>query len=150
MALSWRDGPWVADTSAWARASHPDVAPQWKAAAHAGDLIGCPVVTLELLHDARNRDRVEAVATALAGLRQAPITRSVTDAAISSIRELAAQGAAGAHRVRVADALIAAAAAERGFAVLHCDQHFDRLATVLNFASQWVTEAGGTSHLKKN
>jgi predicted nucleic acid-binding protein len=64
VALSWRDGPWVADTSAWARAQD------------------------------------------------------------------------------VPDALIAAAAAERGFAVLHYDQHFDRLATVLSFTSQWIAEPG--------
>ena len=49
MALSWRDGPWVADTSAWARAHNPAVAPKWKAAAEAAEIIGCPVVTLELL-----------------------------------------------------------------------------------------------------
>ncbi|MGP0100871.1 MAG: PIN domain-containing protein [Solirubrobacteraceae bacterium] len=142
MALSWRGGPWVADTSAWARATDPTVSARWKTAAHAGELIGCPVVTLELLYDAPDRERVEAVASALAGLRQAPITRSVTDAAISAMRELAAAGSAGAHRVRVPDALVAAAAAERGFAVLHYDQHFDRLATVLGFHSQWVAEAG--------
>jgi predicted nucleic acid-binding protein len=118
------------------------VAPRWKTAAHAGDLIGCPVITLELLYAARDRERVETVTAALAGLRQAPITRSVTDAAISAVRELAAHGAPGAHRVRVPDALIAAAAAERGFAVLHYDQHFDRLATVLNFTSQWVADPG--------
>lgn len=51
-------------------------------------------------------------------------------------------GAAGWHRVRVPDALIAAAASERGFGVLHYDQHFDRLATVLPFASQWVAPQG--------
>jgi predicted nucleic acid-binding protein len=112
------------------------------AAAEAGDIVGCPVVTLELLYDAPNRERVEAVATALAGLRQAPITRTVTDAAIAAICELAARGSAGAHRVRVPDALVAAAAAERGFAVLHYDQHFDQLASVLAFRSQWIADAG--------
>jgi predicted nucleic acid-binding protein len=142
VALSWHGGPWVADTSAWARASNPAVAPQWKAAARAGNLIGCPLVTLELLYDALDRERVEAVAAALAGLRQAPISRSVTDAAISAVRELAAHGSAGGHRVRVPDALVAAAAAERGFAVLHYDEHFDRLASVLGFSSQWVADAG--------
>jgi predicted nucleic acid-binding protein len=145
MALSWGGGPWVIDTSAWARASDPAVAPSWKDAANADELIGCPVVTLELLYDAPNRERVEAVASALAGLRQAPITRTVTDAAISAIRELAARGSAGAHRVRVPDALIAAAAAERGFGVLHYDEHFDRLASVLSFTSQWVAPAGSIS-----
>jgi predicted nucleic acid-binding protein len=142
VALTWGRGPWVADTSAWARASNPVVTPLWKAAANAGDLIGCPVVTLELLYDAPDRDHVEAVATALAGLRQAPITRAVTDSAITAVRELAAKGPSGAHRVRVPDALIAAAAAERGFAVLHYDQHYDQLATVLGFDSQWVAPAG--------
>jgi predicted nucleic acid-binding protein len=145
VALSWSGGPWVADTSAWARASNGEVAPNWRAAALAGDLIGCPVVTLELLYDAPDRERVEAVAAALAGLRQALITHSVTDAAIWAVRELAARGSAGAHRVRVPDALIAAAATERGFGVLHYDQHFDRLASVFGFASQWVAAEGSIS-----
>ncbi|MGO9763380.1 MAG: PIN domain-containing protein [Solirubrobacteraceae bacterium] len=140
--MSWRGGPWVADTSAWARAANPAVSALWKTAAQAGDLIACPVVALELLYDAPDREHVEAVAGALAGLRQAPITRSVTDSAIAAVRDLAATGSAGAHRVRVPDALVAAAAAERGFAVLHYDQHFDRLATVLGFHSQWVADAG--------
>ena len=48
----WGGGPWLADTSAWARAAHPAVAENWKAAARMGELIGCPIVTLELLYDA--------------------------------------------------------------------------------------------------
>lgn len=142
MALSWAGGPWVADTSAWARAAEPEVAGPWKEAAHAGELIGCPVVTLELLFDAPDSASVERIAAGLAGLRQAPLTRTVTDAAVSAIRELAATGSAGWHRVRVPDALVAAAAAERGFGVLHYDHHFDRLAGVLTFASQWVAPPG--------
>lgn len=31
---------------------------------------------------------------------------------------------------------------ERGFGVLHYDRHFDTLATVLTFTSQWVAPAG--------
>ena len=142
MALSWRGGPWVVDTSAWARASAPEVAPLWRDATTAGDLVACPVVTLELLYGARDEAEVERVAASLVALRQAPVTQSVTDAAIAAIRELAAHGSAGAHRVRVPDALVAAAAAERGFGVLHYDHHFDRLATVLGFASQWVAPPG--------
>ena len=145
MALKWSGGPWVADTSAWARASEAEVSPNWRAAAATSEIVGCPIVTLELLYDARDSEQVEAVASALAGLRQAPVTRSVTDAAITAVRELAARGSAGVHRVRVPDALVAAAAAERGFGVLHYDQHFDRLATVLGFTSQWVAPAGSIS-----
>ena len=97
---------------------------------------------MEMLYDAPDRATVERVAAAMAGLRQAALTRSVTDAAIWAIRELAAHGAPGAHRVRVPDAMVAAAAAERGFGVLHYDRHFDKLATVLSFTSQWVAAPG--------
>lgn len=142
MALSWSGGPWVADTSAWARAGAPEVAEAWKAAARAGEIVACPIVTLELLYDARDRATVDRVAAGCSALRQAPVTRSVTDAAVLAIRELAAAGADGAHRVRVPDALIAAAAAERGFGVLHYDRHFDRLCGPLPFASQWIAPPG--------
>lgn len=145
MAMSWAGGPWVADTSAWARAREPRVARRWIEAARAGDLVGCPIITLELLHDARDREEVERVAAALAELRQAPVTRSVTDAAVGAVRELARTGPAGTHRVPTADALIAAAAAERGFGVLHYDHDFDRLAQVLSFTSQWVAPAGSVA-----
>jgi predicted nucleic acid-binding protein len=74
VAPNWGDGPWVVDTSAWARASDPAVAPQWEAAASAGDLLGYPIVTLELLYDAPDRERVAVVATAIAGLND-PETR---------------------------------------------------------------------------
>ncbi len=140
--MSWAGGPWVADTSAWARAAAPEVARLWREAAGAGELIGCPVVTLELLYDAHDRDQVEKVATAVGGLREAPLGRSVTDAAVWALRQLAEAGSAGWHRVRVPDALVAAAASERGFGVLHYDHHFDRLATVLDFSSQWVAPEG--------
>ena len=140
--MNWPKGPWVADTSAWARASVKEVAPQWREVVKAGELVACPLVTMEMIFDAPDRDAVERVAVAMAGFRQAPISRSVTDAAILAMRELAQRGAAGAHRVRVPDALIAAAAAERGFGVLHYDRHFDTLATVLTFTSQWISPAG--------
>jgi len=61
--------------------------------------------------------------------------RSVADAAIGAMRELAARSD-GYHCVPLTDALIAAAAAEHGgLAVLHRDAHFDRLAEVLVFQS---------------
>ena len=75
-------------------------------------------------------------------MRDAPINRAVTNAAIRAMQDLASKGSAGAHRVRIPDVLIAAAAAERGFAVLHYDHHFDKLATVLAFTSQWIATPG--------
>lgn len=140
--MSWPKGPWLADTSAWARAGAREVAPLWRKMVEAGELVACAPVTMEMIFDVPDRDAVERVAVAMAGFRQAPISRSVTDAATWAMRELAQRGAAGTHRVRVPDALVAAAAAERGFGVLHYDRHFDPLATVLAFTSQWVAPAG--------
>jgi hypothetical protein len=51
---------------------------------------------LELLDAAPDRDRVEELASSLAGLRQGLITPTGTDAAIWTIRELAARGSADA------------------------------------------------------
>jgi predicted nucleic acid-binding protein len=47
-----------------------------------------------------------------------------------------------AHIAPCPGALVAAAAAEQGFGVLHYDRHFDRLATVLGFASRRVGPPG--------
>ncbi len=66
----------------------------------------------------------------------------MTDAAIASVRELAAHGSAGSHSVPIPDALIAADAAESGFGVLHYDHHYDCLAGVLAFRSQWIAPSG--------
>lgn len=140
--MSWPAGPWVADTSAWARADEPKVAKEWRRVARAGELVACAPVTMEMIFDAPDRGSVDRVAKAMGGFRQAAITRSVTDAAIWAMCELAAKGSAGAHRVRVPDALVAAAAAECGFGVLHYDRHFDALASVLPFTSQWIAPSG--------
>lgn len=65
-----------------------------------------------------------------ADLPQAPVTVSVCAAALGAVRELR-----GSRRLPASDYLIAAAAAERGFGVLHLDTHFDTLASALGFAS---------------
>ena len=66
---------------------------------------------------------------------QAPVTDTVCRAALTAMRELG-----GRRRLPATDYLIAAAAAERGFGVLHADSHFDLLATVLEFESVRLPE----------
>jgi predicted nucleic acid-binding protein len=78
--VNWPKGPWVADTSAWARAGAKEVAPRWREVVKAGELVACAPVTMEMIFDAPDRDAVERVAVAMAGFRQAPISRTVTDA----------------------------------------------------------------------
>ena len=66
-------------------------------------------------------------------LPQAPVTTSTCGAALTASHELRAS-----RRLPAADHLIAAAA-ERGFGVLHDDRHFDTLAGVPGFPSVRLT-----------
>jgi predicted nucleic acid-binding protein len=116
----------VFDTSAWNRQRDPAVAPRWQATLIAELLVICPVVALELLAGARDEDAFRELDRTLSALPQAPVTRAACARAISASRELA-----GERRLPAADYLIAAAAAERGFGVLHYDRHFEPLCRVL-------------------
>jgi predicted nucleic acid-binding protein len=120
----------VVDTSAWVRQREPEFRPRWEATIKAGLIASCPVVALELLAAARDEDEFTALAQALDALPQAPVTASACRAALTASRELA-----GSRRLPASDYLIAAAAAERGFGVLHEDRHFDTLAQALGFLS---------------
>jgi predicted nucleic acid-binding protein len=122
--------PLVVDTSAWVRQREPDVVGRWKATLSAGLIAVCPVAALEILAGARDESAFETLDRALAALPQAPVTASACAAALGASRELR-----GSRRLPAADYLIAAAAAERGFGVLHLDAHYDTLATVLGFVS---------------
>src|SRR5258707_12643141 len=106
--------PIVFDTSAWNRRTHPAVFARWAPTRDAGLLAVCPVVALELLAGARDEDAFGDLDRALSAMPQAPVTRAACERAIGASRELA-----GNRRLPAADYLIAAAAAERGFGVLH-------------------------------
>ncbi len=122
--------PLVIDTSAWARQRLPKAVGPWRATHEAKLLASCPVAALEILRTARTEEEFRDLDRSLEALAQAPITAAVCRAALAASREL------GAHRrLPAPDYLIAAAAAERGFGVLHADRHFDLLATVLPFES---------------
>jgi predicted nucleic acid-binding protein len=128
----------VFDTSAWNRQrADADVAARWRATLDQELLTACPIVTLELLASARDEDAFRRLDGALAALPQAPVTRTACAAALTAARELR-----GERRLPATDYLIAAAAAERGAAVLHYDRHFDPLCRVLGVASVWLAEPG--------
>lgn len=122
--------PLVVDTSAWVRQREPGVVERWKATLAAGLIACCPVAALEILTGARDEDGFAMLDRALTALPQAPVTSAVCAAAVGASRELR-----GSRRLPAADYLIAAAAAERGFGVLHLDAHYDTLASVMGFAS---------------
>jgi predicted nucleic acid-binding protein len=130
-------GPLVFDTSAWNRQRDPAVAPHWQATLAAGLLVICPVVALELVAGARDEDAFQDLDRMLSALVQAPVTSAACERAMSASRELAGQ-----RRLLAAHYLIAAAAAERGFGLLHYDRHFETLSGVLGIDSVLVAPRG--------
>ena len=129
--------PLVFDTSAWNRQHATAVSPRWQSTLADGLLVICPVVALELLAGARDEDAFRDLDRALSALLQAPVTRAACERAIGASRELEGQ-----RRLPAADYLIAAAAAERGFGVLHYDRHFESLCRALGIASVLVAPRG--------
>jgi predicted nucleic acid-binding protein len=134
-------GMYIADTSARARAGHPDVRQEWSAALRSRQIATCSITTLELLYAARDAREVQELEQDEAALRDVPVTASVQRSAIAALRALSELGA-GYHRVKLPDALIAAAAQQAGIGVLHYDHHYDRLAEVLHFESRWIARPG--------
>jgi predicted nucleic acid-binding protein len=131
----------IADTSAWARASHPLIRDLWAAALRGRQIATCSIVILELLYSARDAQGLTIVEAEQALLRDVPVATSAQRVAIGALRDLASDGP-GQHRVPLADALIAAAAQDAGVDVLHYDHHYDRLAQALNFTSVWIAPPG--------
>lgn len=129
--------PLVFDTSAWNRRTAENVLPRWGATRDAAMLAVCPVVALELLAAARDELSFQGLDRALHALPSAPVTRAACERALGASRELGAR-----RRLPAADYMIAAAAAERGFAVLHYDRHFDPLCAALGIESVWIAPPG--------
>jgi predicted nucleic acid-binding protein len=140
--MAFDDRVYLADTSAWSRATHPALSDHWAEALADRQIATCPVVRLELLYQARNGDDYDRHDDLLGSLRDIPLTRSVTNAALGAFRKLAHTSPLGQRAVRLPDVLIAAAAQDASVGVLHYDAHFDRLAEVLDFESRWIAPAG--------
>ncbi len=128
--------PLVVDTSAWARQRDAGVRPRWDATVRAGLLASCPAAELEILLTARSEREFEILSGGFRAWPQAPVTAGVCAAALGASAALR-----GSRRLPAIDYLIAAAATERGFGVLHDDRHFDTLADVLGFQSVRLSRA---------
>lgn len=131
--------PLVFDTSAWQRQRAPGARELWLELLDADRLALCPVVALELCAGARDEAELVGLEDGLASLTpQAPVTEGVGAAARAALRSLGG----ASRRLPAADYLIAAAAAQRGFGVLHYDRHFDLLCEVLGIESVWIAARG--------
>src|SRR3954451_18644928 len=120
-------GPVLADTSAWMQGRRDTRAQNLLLAAiERGDVRWCWPVRYELMVDARGPDGIATVERTLESLREVAVDRSVQRAVLATMRELAARGSHGAHRLPIADLTVAAAAQSAGIDILHFDQHLER------------------------
>ena len=140
-AGAWGDLALLIDTSAFARAQHPQVREQWWQALNADRLRIAPATQLEILLGARSGKIFDELAEELSMLRPAPLTATVARAAQDAMRTFAHRSD-GAQRIPIVDYFTAAAAQETGAAVLHYDHDYETLAEVIEFESVWLAPPG--------
>lgn len=134
--------PELADTSVWARRRHPEVAPWWERALLAGDLGICEMVMLELLHSARTGQEMRTLRRDLSGLSQHATSERAWSRALDVYQRLADHAPQHHRSVKLPDLLIAAAAEEAGWPLVHCDQDYDAIASVTGQPTRWVAPRG--------
>jgi predicted nucleic acid-binding protein len=134
----------LADTSAWIVARRvPRARELLLAAVQRGDVAWCWPVRYELMVDARGSEAIAAVDRNLEGLREIPIDRAVQRGVLTVMRDLAARGSRGNHRLPLTDLTVAVAAQHAGLDVLHHNHHFERLSDLLGIQAVWIAEPTG-------
>jgi predicted nucleic acid-binding protein len=137
----WGELPLLIDTSAFSRATRPEIQEQWAQALMQDRFRICPPVRLEILLSAQNETIFDELAAELTQLRTASLTTTIVRAAEDAMRTLAGRSH-GSHRLPIVDYLLAATAQDSGAAVLHYDRDYDTLAEVMGFESVWLAPAG--------
>lgn len=131
----------LADTSAWHRALHPEVAPRWRDYLQQDRIATTEVVRLEFLYSARSSIDYDPVASELDALHQLPCTPEALHRALEVQRALAHVRPLH-HRVPITDLVIAAVAELHGAAVWHYDADYDRIAEVTGQPAEWIAPRG--------
>jgi len=132
----------LADTSVWARKSHPKVRDWFVAAVEAGEIAACDMVALELLHSARTPSEFGALELGLAALPWAEMDTAVWQRARDVYRALGTGPGMPQRSVKHADLLIAAAAELAGMTLLHYDADYDTIAAVTGQPTRWAAPRG--------
>lgn len=133
---------YLIDTSAWHRVASPVVAERWRNLLGSDAVAVCEQVALEVLFSARNAADYDRTKANLTGLIPAPMN-DVTFRRALEVQQLLAHVGGLHHRsVTIADLLIAAAAEQAGFTVLHYDEDYDRIAAITGQPTEWVAPRG--------
>jgi predicted nucleic acid-binding protein len=139
-------GPVLVDTSAWMQARRDaDARELLLGAVQRGEVCWCWPVRYELTVDARGSEGITAVERSLEGLREIPVDRAAQRAVLATMRDLAAAGSHGAHRLPLTDLTVAVCAQVAGVDVLHFDRRLGRLGDHLGIESFWISDPRGES-----
>jgi hypothetical protein len=133
---------YLADTSAWHRATHRNVAQAWEHRLMSDELATCAPVRLEILFSARSAADYERLAAELLALHQLPCGADQLQRALEVQHDLARRGGLHHRSVKIPD-LVIAACAEAAQAVLwHYDEDYDRIAEITGQPVEWVAPRG--------
>ena len=132
---------YLADKSALARISHPEVAGWLEPRLLDGDVARCSIIDLEVLFSARgHQDFVAIRGERASGFPFVDTSQADFDRAIVVMEALARRGK---HRaVGIPDLLIAAVGERAGLVLVHYDADFDLIAEVTRQPMQWVVPKG--------
>lgn len=131
----------LADTSAWHRSGHPEVAEAWRRLLEEDVIATTEPVRLEVLYSARSLADYDAIVGELDALHQLRCDHAALRRALD-VQRLMARAGGLRHRVAVPD-LVIAAVAELGRAVLwHYDQDYDRIVAVTGQPTEWIAPRG--------
>jgi predicted nucleic acid-binding protein len=134
---------YLGDTSALARLSKPEVADRLGPLLESGLVARCTPTDLEAGFSSTSPASHRSMRELRSAWPFIKMDQSVLDRAIDVQDALA-------HRsqqrgAKIADLLIAAAAAAGGLVVLHYDQDFDVIANVTGQSTEWIVPAGTVS-----
>jgi hypothetical protein len=133
---------YLADTSAWHRSTHPEVAAAWERRLMDNSLATCSQVRLEILYSTRSADDYDRVAAELTALHQLPCRDAELERALESQRALARRGALHHRSVKIPDLIIAATAEAAGAVLWHYDEDYDRIAEITGQSTEWIAPRG--------
>jgi len=133
---------YLADTSAWHRATHAEVAEAWERLLAADAIVTCAQVRLEILYSARSAADYDQLAAELLALHQVPCGEAQQRRALEVQQALAHRGGLHHRSVKIPDLVIAASAEAAGAVLWHYDEDYDRIAEITGQPVEWIAPRG--------
>jgi predicted nucleic acid-binding protein len=132
----------LADTSAWHRATHRAIADEWGRKLVDDQLATCSQVRLEILFSARSVKEYEQLSDELEALHELPCGHEQFERALEVQHALAKRHALHHRSVKIPVLIIAACAEAGGATIWHYDEDFDRIAKITGQAVEWIAPRG--------